>query len=358
MRWLWENSELQELRKCHRLRYGGEIRVFSLPDGGGFFGGFCRCHSVWACPLCATAIRSGRAQELGRALRAFLSAGGGALHSTFTLPHNQGDRLSPLFSAVASSWRAVCQDKVVRQMRGDYHLEFVRSTEVTVGERNGWHPHLHVGEVAPVPLTREQVIEYRAELFRSWCSAVVRHEFRPPSDRYGLSVVRADASQIEYGQKVEGLANELVRLDRKTKGKTDAPFTVLRRAVAGDEKAHGLWAEYERGTKGRRALGYSKGFKTLCPVVEVPEDELVEPTKEAVLVGTLRGPLADMLVAHPQGFEGFLELVGPGTPEAFLAACTWLRGTAPLFLDPHNVWEDLKTLARLENPQPEQGVMF
>lgn len=330
MRWLWRNSELSGLQKCHRVRYGPNVDVYVDGDGGVWFGGFCRCHSVWACPMCAPQIRRGRALELGKALRQHLANDGGCLHSTYTLPHNVGDRLSPLFDAVAKSWHSVATDKVVRQLRGDLGLQFTRSTEVTHGV-NGWHPHLHVGEVCPRPLTRDEVLEYRREAFRAWCSAVERHGYRPPSERYGLSMSRADAGMADYVSKVQGLADELLRLDQKS-GKTDSPFTILRRAVGGDEKAHGVWVEYEMGTFGRKALTYSKGFKPLCAVGEAPVEDLVLPLDAIRQVGTLRPDMAHLLVNHPRGFEGFAEMVGPGTPEAWAAALLWLTGTAPLWL--------------------------
>lgn len=358
MRWLWENSKLVGLRKCHRVRFRSSVDVFVDGLGGVWFGGFCRCHSVWACPMCAPAIRGGRARELGSALRGLLvDRGGGALHSTYTVPHHQGDRLSTVFDVVTKAWGAVCVDKSVREIRGDIGMEFTRSTEVTVGG-NGWHPHLHVGEVSPGPLCRNHTKEYREICFRAWCSALDRLGWSPPDERYGLSMSRADASMGDYVSKVQGLADELLRLDTKSTGKTEPPFLVLRRAVAGDESAHRLWSEYEVATKGRRALSYSGGFRKLCPVVEAADDELLAAPVESWRVGGLDGRTADLLSRHPHGFEGFVEMVGPGTPEALLAAVAWLRGTSPLFLDPAAVWEDLKQLGAELNPQPEQLEAF
>ena len=64
MRWLWSESTLKGLRKCHRVRYGPSVEVFAGADGEVFFVGYCRCHGVWCCPLCAPMIRRGRAREL------------------------------------------------------------------------------------------------------------------------------------------------------------------------------------------------------------------------------------------------------------------------------------------------------
>jgi hypothetical protein len=360
-RWLWANTGLPGLAKCHRVRWRTNIEVLVSMAGDVHYRGFCRCHSVWACPLCAPSIRQGRARLTGAALRPFVAAGGGVLHSTYTLPHNVGDRLVPLFGAVTRSWDSVTTDKTVRQLRADLGLHFLRSTEVTVGE-NGWHPHLHVGEVCKVPLTREQVVEYRREAFRAWCAAVERHGYRVPSERYGLSMVRADAEMGDYVSKVQGLADELHRMDRKS-GKTEAPFSVLRRAVAGDERAAALWSEYELGTKGRRALFASRNFFKVCPVPEVPDDVLLAAieSEASVVVGELRPDMAHLLVNHPRGFEGFAEMVGPGTSEAWSAALAWLSGTAPWWLS-EGGWEraaqELRDERAPARPERMDEVMF
>lgn len=331
MRWLWKNSSLEGVQKCHRVPYGPNIDVYVNAVGEVFFAGFCRCHSVWACPMCAVSIRTGRAHEMAGGLRLLLADGGGCIFSTYTLPHSVGDRLEGLFSAVADCWKRVQQDRAVREIRAELGLEFSRSTEVTHGV-NGWHPHLHVGEVCSRPLTRFEVLAYREACFAAWSRAVVRHGYRAPSDRYGLSMVRADAGMADYSHKVEGLASELFRMDRKT-GKTEAPFAILRRAAAGDARAAVVWGEYERVTQGRRMLGQSRGFRELCRYEEAAEADLLLPKSDGlVYVGTLRPDSAHLLVHHPSGFEGFAEMVGPGTPEAWRAACAWLTGSAPLYL--------------------------
>lgn len=333
MRWLWAESELPQLRKCHRIRRQGGVDVYVAAEGGRvWFGGYCRCHSVWACPLCAPPIRSVRAKELSYGLGVLLGVGGGCLFSTYTVPHDQGQPLVDLYSKVQHCWELVQKDRTVSAIRKRLELEWSRSTEVTVGA-NGWHPHLHIGEVCWRPLTRDEVVEYRAACFKAWCRAVEGVGLRRPSDRYGLSMIRADQGMGDYMHKVEGLASELFRMDRKT-AKTIAPFELLAKAVTGDGWAERRWREYERATKGRKMMGTSKGFAELARHSPLfTDDEILEAeARQGVWVGHLNPEEAHLLTYSPRGFEGFIELVGPGTQEAFEHAVRQLVGQAPWFL--------------------------
>jgi len=258
---------------------------------------------------------------------------GGAVFVTATVPHDVGTPLGALFAGVAKAWSDVCADRVIRQVRGDLRMEFVRAAEVTHGV-NGWHPHLHVGMVTERPVEREEVITMRRELLRAWCAAVVRQGWREPGERYGLSVIRVSTDGVgEYLSKVDGLAHELTRLDSKKSRKGEAPFAILRRAVGGDTSAELLWRTYERGTKGRKALTYSAGFKEMVGLDvwrEMQDEELALSGGVPVeLLGELTASESDRLVALPHGFELFAEALGPATPEAWEAALDVLRGSAP-----------------------------
>ena len=125
-----------------RVRYRNTVTVWGDGEGRVGYGGFCRCHSVWACPLCAPTIRRARAVELSGGFVHHLANGGGCVFTTWTIPHDQGDGLVPLFNGVTKAWADVRADLSVRQWFGDHRVEWVRATEVTHGV-NGWHPHLH-----------------------------------------------------------------------------------------------------------------------------------------------------------------------------------------------------------------------
>lgn len=335
LRWLWLWSSLEQVRKCQRVRHSGTVDVLADGLGRVVFRGFCTCKSVWACPVCAARIRAGRARELSASLVASVGEGRGLLFPTLTLPHDQGNDLRSVFSGVTKGWDSVVRNRAVAEWLGDFGTEWARSVEVTSG-RNGFHPHLHGAMVTGRPPSRDEVKELRALMFAAWCRRVEGLGWRAPSEKYGVQLVNvvreSDAGRIgTYVQKVQGLAQEMTRMDRKSRGKTEGMFSVLRRAADGDESARAIWWAYENGTKGRRAVGFSRGWRGRVQVQEsATDDQLLEADARALfLVGTLEGHQADAMVLADRGHELFAEFVGPGTPEAWRSAMEWLQGSCP-----------------------------
>lgn len=334
LRWLWTESSLRELRKCHRVQWTPQVEVVRSRSGEVLFRGFDRCHSVWSCPVCAPSIRAGRAAELSAGLIEWIRAGHGVTFLTATIPHNCGDALPALFSGVAASWCDVLADKSVKALRHEMGFDFVRSAEVTYGE-NGWHPHLHVCLVSDVPLVREDAKVLRDKVFRAWCAAVVRRGWKPPSPQFGLSVIKVSNGDVgQYMSKVEGLAQEMLRMDRKDGlRRTEAPFSILSRAVGGDVEAGSLWRVYEQGTKARKALTFSRGFHRRVDVVEGPDSELVGGWGGGFeTLGYLDRSDVNLLVCRARGFEIFVESVADGTAEGWAAAIEALRGDVPWWM--------------------------
>jgi hypothetical protein len=235
---------------------------------------------------------------------------------TLTLPHGFGDRLGPLFSGVSESWSSVMVDKSVRKFRERFPFGFVRSVEVTDGE-NGWHPHAHAVVLFDERLDRAALIEFRDVVFRAWCSAVERRGWRSPSPRYGIEVRQCSAPEAadrlgEYLTKqVDGLGQELTRLDSKRARSGNSPFQLLCLAASGDAGACARWWEYEGATFGRRAMTWSRGARAGLALGAEESDEamLDEGWRDATDVGSLGAMDADLLVLHPNGYEVLCEVL-------------------------------------------------
>lgn len=335
MRYLWSRSSLRMVQKCHRVPWGTGTEWFRERDSEGRFRilstGYCRCSSVWACPMCAPKIRRRRAELLAADLIGAVVEGRGLVFLTFTVPHDQGSDLDRLFRAVTRAWNDVCSDWRVREFFGEYGVDFARATEVTWGE-NGFHPHLHVAVVLGQPLSRDQVQELRRICFAPWCRSVERSGYRPPRFKFGVHAINVLRDVVDpeaigkYLSKIEGLSNELTRLDRKERGKTIGPFTVLRLAADGDEQMAAVWHDYEQGTKGKRALTFSRTWKERVSSLAQPSDEELSAPEVggAEWLGMLSNDETLALARIKNGHEVFMDLLGDESPECFRKAVEWL----------------------------------
>lgn len=277
---LWKWSSIADVRKCGRVPSTHLMPMREGPEGIRL-GGLCRCHSIWACPVCAPEIRASRGQEIALAVELHLLGGGGVEFGSATLRHGAGDRLKDSFSVVAKSWNAVCADWAVKRFREAHgYWGFVRTVEVTVGFRSGWHPHVHWLDFWEHPLTPEERAEYAALVYGAWSRSVVRQGMGEPSRRRGVVLLPVrDGAIADYVTELSpsSAGHELTQLSTKTaKASGLTPFDILE-AVANEpvQPWLGLWWEYESATRGRRMLGASRYLLKrlgICEEDPVPSD--------------------------------------------------------------------------------------
>ncbi|MFD0256397.1 hypothetical protein ACFVGX_36450 [Streptomyces sp. NPDC127113] len=197
------------------------------------------------------------------------------------------------------------------------YVGMIRATEITVGQAHGWHPHLHTivlvgGALASDPATKKTVKSGKQE--RVAARKVIGDIFTPseealeewethwrtvwtrtlrkvnpqftPDDRHGVDFKRLeterDANDLaEYIAKTQDgktPALELARADLKTAAHGNvAPFELLGRIgdLTGgmtEDDAAGVgslewnlarWHEYERATKGRRAIEWTRYLRQM-----------------------------------------------------------------------------------------------
>ena len=141
--------------------------------------------------MCGWQIAAHRAEEVRAIADAHRQAGGALYLVTLTLPHDEGDRLEPLYVAVADAYRFVRGGSPWYRMKDAIgFVGEIRALEVTVG-RNGWHPHLHVLLFTARLLSAEQLEQLRDFLYRRWCSRIELFGYRPPSPEHGVTVVES-----------------------------------------------------------------------------------------------------------------------------------------------------------------------
>jgi len=276
-------TSLERVRKCGRV--GHDTQGAGVVENAGIahWSGLCTCGSIWACPVCSAKVRATRADEIARAVATHVLDGGNAWMITLTARHKRHHALADVFDAVAKGWpklmggAAWAGGKPTGRMKtrrvGEKEalgvVGWIRSMEVTYGERNGWHPHLHV-----VLLTRDEtapdLMKAMGRWDRTWRKWMAKHGFEPTTE-HGVvwKQVKAGKEAGEYIAKVqEGkghLGNEMARGDlKKGRFKTLAPFELLTYfRITGDAAVIPIWREYEKGTFRRRAITWAKGLRDM-----------------------------------------------------------------------------------------------
>ncbi len=242
------------------------IGVHDLGDLIAHVSGIGRCSSPWACPICAPVVREGRAREIDEALGNALRAGMSALLLTLTIQHGRRDPLEVTFERVRAGHRATHSGCVWKKLEGALgYVGAIRAWEITHG-LNGWHPHAHEVLIFEGALGPEDVGAVEAHFTRVYGRSLAKHGLRlHPVHGVDVRPVQAAGELAGYLTKVEGgwgTGLELARSDLK-RGRRGgrSPFELLADASEGDVRALGLWLEYERATKGKRAISWSPGLR-------------------------------------------------------------------------------------------------
>lgn len=303
---LWQLSTLDRVRTCGRVavRPSGTVDVRRTADAVGY-AGLATCGSVWACPRCSAKIQAVRRLELGVMVTAAANSGMTIAFGTVTLRHRAGQPLGQLWDAVTKGYQAVGQSSRVRRLRAALgRVGYVRALEVTKGA-NGWHPHLHTISLFEKPVTQAQLDELADAEFSIWKGQAKKRGLGAPMrERYELRLVTdanngfADyfAKAVYEGQlsdAARGVSFEMTgsltkagrggkpmrdakgRLRNVTHGASRTPWQILDDFLAsGDMDDWDSWEEYERASKGRRALVWSPGLKARFAVEEQSDETI------------------------------------------------------------------------------------
>jgi hypothetical protein len=186
---------------------------------------------------------------------------------------------------------------------------YIRSTEVTYGA-NGWHPHIHALFFTDDKLSDTEVEAFGDELHTRWARFVDKATGKLPTREHGIDVQLVDDDGQVLGiylSKVqdEGASKkkkwdasaELARADVK-KGRDDnfVPFELLdSNHPMPLAQRRRLWVEYYEGTKGRRAITWSRGLKARYEVGEKSDEAIIEETESAPVQWLADGRAYDAL---------------------------------------------------------------
>lgn len=289
---LWAESKLDRVRRCGAVAVA-DVALKASGTGGtrsAGFSGLATCGSVWACPVCSAKIAAHRQGEIAAAVTEAQRRGWTVVLVTVTMRHRQGQALRSLWDGLSYAWgkttsgRGWVTDQEIYGVRG-----WLRVVESTVGD-NGWHLHAHALVFCdPERALLADPVDVGAAMFQRWRDALVRKGFEAPLAAHGgldARVLTGDASGLgDYFTKSvysvpEQAGLEVARGDLKeARGGNRTPFRVLRDVVElGDADDLDTWHEWERASKGRRQLTWSKGLRAdlLAAPVELTDQEIAD----------------------------------------------------------------------------------
>jgi hypothetical protein len=279
-----DKSEQHRTCWCHRgvANPHGGVSVYRAVDGSNArLHGVTTCKSVWACPVCSARICAVRQAELQEGMANWIGQGGYVFLMTLTFPHERGERLADLLPAFTKAKTHFKNSKTYKRILAKgVRKGSVTSLEVTLGERNGWHPHQHdlvfctpdaFGEVKELEQGKlsSRLID---ELKEAWYMALRKAGLAEQNEMsdvlaHGLDV-RGGQYAAEYIAKFGkeqkwGLSREVTMHAAKvgTDNKGAHPFQLLVWAENGDTEAVAQFREYAEAFEGKRMLSWSRGLK-------------------------------------------------------------------------------------------------
>jgi hypothetical protein len=262
------NDVLPESRtsKCHRVRAPNQqVEIWRGVSAGvagkAFYKGLYTCGRLWTCPVCAAKISERRRLELSDALQNAKDQGFSVYLLTQTIRHGVGDCLSGGLQGIADSERLLWSSRSgasVRERLGV--VGTIKTTEVTWGQANGWHPHKHTLLFLKTPISPFVI---QSELSPLWVNACVKSGLPAPTLDRGLTV--QDGSFADAYVSKWGLESEMTKGHSKVAKKGGmTPFALLENILeTGDSQSWELFKEYSVALKGKRQLVWSKGLRSL-----------------------------------------------------------------------------------------------
>jgi len=329
-------TRLKRLDHCRRvvknreegvtLRLTGEA---GQPGARAGISGLQTCGSVWACPVCSEKVNTARQAELVTAMEKWTANGHALAFLTLTVRHNKRQSLARLWEAISPAWNRVAAgaswsgNKKTLGDKARFGIHgFVRLVEVTHGDENGWHPHLHVLLFLKEELTDQQMEDLRARLYRRWELALASEglsavEWHTDPETGVTKAVGVDLRRVEDGlstlaeyftkmgyraknapvKRIGGAAYEVTGSHSKRAAPgSRSPFQILADLVAVRRETVGfvdestgevlesassskvaadlrLWHEWETTSLGKRQLTWSRGLRDELGLGKEDSDE-------------------------------------------------------------------------------------
>lgn len=274
-------THLKRLRACGHTAVNGAgvmIRCTSTATGKvAGFAGVSTCGSVWACPVCAAKISARRSEELSQTLKYAAKNGYHAAMMTFTVRHRKEQSLKKVWGAVSKGWDRVVSGKKWKSDKEKHGVKgYVRAVEVTHGS-NGWHVHVHT--VVIFNGSEENALELGLGMWKRWQSGIESQGFTAleESGGFDVQILKGDMGAIGryLAKQADALAQEAtLGAFKEGQKKNRTPFQIAQLfAETGDLADLEIWHEWERVSKGKKQLTWSRGLRDWAHLQEEQTDE-------------------------------------------------------------------------------------
>lgn len=293
------HSHSWRVTECLRRVQGGDVRVLkSVEYGVAHFGNLRVCGSVWTCPICAAKISEFRKGEIEAAATCHTAAGGHLYMVTYTFSHSRQDSLKQLLGDSKRTHGLRAALRRLRNSRGYKALTegvglvgVIRNLEVTHGDANGWHPHVHELWLTTRQLSKHGLQALKNSMFDLWFQACVKSGLAAPNRQRGVDIVQA-FDPAEYLQKWGReqrwtIGSELAKSHTKrggvSKGRT--PFDLLRLVESSKNPSYLklLFSEYSSVFYGARQCFWSPGLKAAFAMKELSDEEIAASQEEKAI---------------------------------------------------------------------------
>ena len=247
------------------------------------------CSSVWACPVCRSKILNSRQDELNTVAEKYRADGGYIHMLTLTIPHYKTESLAKTKDSILSIFKRLLQSKPWRAFK-EYLDGYDRAIEITWGQKNGFHPHIHMLLYTPIEIDYQY---WTDELIQQWFMLIETY-LKKTANEHALDL-RASEND-DYLVKWAGVS-EMTGIDQKTAKKKNYSISDLEKLILrgfndkGDtlplDKVCSILHEYYTETKGNRLLTHSqtkykdgKSLKKYYLGDEKKDDELAKLDKD------------------------------------------------------------------------------
>lgn len=319
-------SENEGLCSCGApLNVSNGVAVRSDGTRAGY-GGTKSCGRASVCPTCAAKVGAHRSGEITQVVQHYADRDCTVFMLTLTMRHNRSQSLAELWAALSAGWKAATNGRKWRKERDEYGIDgYVRATETTWSEKNGWHLHIHSLICFEGEVSNERIKHLSESMFARWSAKLEEKGLDAPTLAHGVDWKRlgkkpADCDVLaSYLTKItSGIAFEVGNSTEK-KGRRQghlSTWQIAQEAVrgTGDKLMMAIWLEWLEESRGKRMLNWSRGLRAQVGIgAELTDEEVAAQEVGGDQVATIPArSWGIMRTEHSQLLGDVLRLVEGG----------------------------------------------